>query len=88
MNTMVTMADGELEIFMGSTSSKHHLLDEQEAARLRENVAFWREKVDMLLQEKRDSIQEAAELHRQIRGLEEEAADQKIKTREKDIQID
>ncbi len=61
MNTMITLYD-ELsmkdELPIDSTSSKHGgvWMDKHEAARLQENVAFWREKVDLLLQEKKESL--------------------------------
>jgi hypothetical protein len=48
INTTLTMYD-ESVCQLESTRIRGDFLDEQEAARLRENVAFWREKVDLLL---------------------------------------
>jgi hypothetical protein len=53
-------------------------IDEHEAARLKENVAFWREKVDLLLQEKKESLAEGMRLHTLIRGFEDQVADFKV----------
>lgn len=49
-----------------------HLMsfDDFEGARLRENVAFWREKVDLLLAEKKDSLHEQMTSHKLIRDYE------------------
>ena len=87
VNTTLTMYD-ESVFQLESTRIRGDFLDEQEAARLRENVAFWREKVDLLLQEKKESITELMIKHKQIRDFEDQLSDLRVQLRDKGITID
>ena len=66
-----------------------HLMsfDDFEGARLRENVAFWREKVDLLLAEKKDSLHEQMTSHKLIRDYEKQIEDLKAALKERDLKI-
>ena len=59
-----------------------------EVERLRENVAFWKDKVDSLLKEKSEQLLEKMNGHKTIRDLEQMIEQLKVTGREKDLQIE
>ena len=55
---------------------------------MRENVAFWKDKVDSLLKEKSEQLLEKMNGHKTIRDLEQMIEQLKVTGREKDLQIE
>ena len=58
--------------------------DEYEETRLKDSIAFWREKVDLLLQEKKEGLHEQNHQHKLIRGYEQQIEELKSQLRTKE----
>eukprot|EP00347_Sterkiella_histriomuscorum_P019179 403342633 len=76
-----------------SSTSVHHqsvkvMFDEFEESRLKENVNFWKEKVDLLLQEKKEQLHEQMTQHKLIRNYESQIEELKCQMRQKDYLIE
>lgn len=61
---------------------------EYEGARLKENVKFWKDKVDMLLSEKKDALHEQMTLHKLIRDYEQQLEEMRGIIKEREVFIE